>query len=264
MREREGEREREEKVLSKLKKSLQNEGIIATVIKIIYYPIKLIKYKKFQRVLSLKSNEDKFTWIYKKNYWSSNESFSGPGSTLKYTKNLRKELPNLFSRYSIQKVFDAPCGDFNWMSHLLLFVKIKYIGGDIVKPLIDNLNIKYKSGRISFVHFDLIKEVPPEVDLMICRDFLFHLSFQDIKSVLENYIKSKSTYLLTTTHKNIGRSFTNRNILTGDSRCIDLFSKPFNFPANPLYVIEDWMFPDPERQMCLWDRKQVLLALRTF
>jgi hypothetical protein len=98
-------REREERVLSKLKKSFQNEGIIATVIKIIYFPIKLLKYKKFQRVLSLKSNEDRFTWIYKNNYWSNNESFSGTGSTLKYTKNLRKELPNLFSRYSIQKIF---------------------------------------------------------------------------------------------------------------------------------------------------------------
>jgi hypothetical protein len=258
-------RGREEKVLSKLKKSFQNEGVIVTIIKIIYYPIKLIKYKKLQRLLlSLKSNEDKFTWIYKNNYWSSNESFSGTGSTLEYTKNLRKELPNLFSRYSIQKVFDAPCGDFNWMSHLLPLVKIKYIGGDIVKPLIDNLNIKYKSDRISFLHFDLIREIPPEVDLMICRDLLFHLSFQDTKSVLENYIKSKSTYLLTTTHKNIDSSFINRDILTGNFRRIDLFSKPYNFPTNPLYCIEDWLFPDPERQMCLWDRKQVLLALRTF
>ena len=253
-----------ERVLSKLKKSFQNEGVITTFIKIIYYPIKQLKYKKFQRVLSLKSNEDIFTWIYKNNYWSSNESFSGTGSTLKYTKNLRKELPNLFSRYSIQKIFDAPCGDFNWMRHLLPFVKIKYIGGDIVKPLIDNLNINYKSNRISFLHFDLIREIPPKVDLMICRDCLFHLSFQDTKFVLENFIKSKSTYLLTTTHKNMDSSFINRDILTGDFRRIDLFSKPYNFPTNPLEVIEDWMLPEPERQMCLWDREQILLALRTF
>ena len=59
-------------------------------------------------------------------------------------------------------------------------------------------------------------------------------------------------------------SFINRDILTGDFRRIDLFSKPYNFPTNPLYVIEDWIFPDPERQMCLWDREQVILALRTF
>jgi hypothetical protein len=262
MKERKKERESS---LSKLKKSLQNEGVIATAMKIIYYPIQLLKNKIFRsKVLSLKSNEDKFTWIYKNNYWSSNESFSGTGSTLKYTKNLREELPKLFSRYSIRKVFDAPCGDFNWMSHLLPFVKLQYIGGDIVKPLIDNLNAKYKSDRISFLHFDLIKEIPAEVDLMICRDLLFHLSFQDTKSVLENYVKSKSTYLLTTTHINMGSSFTNRDILTGDFRCIDIFSKPYNFPTNPLYVIEDWMAPEPERQMCLWSREQVFLALRTF
>jgi hypothetical protein len=252
-------------VLSKLKESLLNEGLIATTIKIILYPINRAKNKRFQsEVLSLKSNEDRFTWIYKNNYWSSSESLSGTGSTLKYTENLRKELPNLFSKYSIQKVFDAPCGDFNWMSHLLPSVKIEYIGGDIVKPLIENLNSKHKSTNISFVHFDLIKEIPPEVDLMICRDCLFHLSFQDIKSVLENFIKSKSTYLLTTTHKNMGRSFTNRDISTGEFRCIDLFSKPFSFPDDPLYVIEDWIAPDPERQMCLWSREQILLALRTF
>jgi hypothetical protein len=29
-------------------------------------------------------------------------------------------------------------------------------------------------------------------------------------------------------------------------------------------VIEDWIAPDPERQMCLWSREQILLALRTF
>jgi len=99
---------------------------------------------------------------------------------------------------------------------------------------------------------------------MICRDCLFHLSFQDTKSVLENFIQSNSTYLLTTTHKNMGGSFINKDISTGDFRCIDLFSKPYNFPTDPLYTIDDWIAPDPERQMCLWNREQVLLALRGF
>jgi hypothetical protein len=253
------------RALSKIKESLQREGFIATAIKIFHYPINRLKNNRFQKeVLSFKSNEDRFTWIYRNNYWSSNESLSGTGSTLKYTANLRKELPNLFSRYSMQRVFDAPCGDFNWMRHLLPSVNIEYIGADIVKPLVENLNDKYQSAKISFIHFDLVKETPPQVDLMICRDCLFHLSFQDTKSVLENFIQSNSTYLLTTTHKNMGGSFINKDISTGDFRCIDLFSKPYNFPTNPLYVIEDWIAPDPERQMCLWNREQVLLALRSF
>ena len=253
------------RALSKIKESLQREGFIAIAIKIFRYPINRLRTNRFQKeVLSLKSNEDRFTWIYKNNYWSSSESLSGTGSTLKYTANLRKELPNLFSRYSIQKVFDAPCGDFNWMSHLLPSVNIEYIGADIVKPLVENLNDKYQSAKISFIHLDLVKETPPQVDLMICRDCLFHLSFKDAKSVLDNFIQSNSTYLLTTTHKNKGGPFTNIDISTGDFRCIDLFSKPYNFPADPLYVIEDWIAPDPERQMCLWSREQGLLALRSF
>jgi hypothetical protein len=238
---------------------------MATAIKIAYYPFFRVKNNRFKsEVLSLKSSEDRFTWIYKNNYWSSSESLSGNGSTLKYTANLRRELPNLFSRFSIRKVFDAPCGDFNWMSRLLPSVNIEYIGADIVKPLVKNLNQKHKSKNISFIHFDLVKDIPPEVDLMICRDCLFHLSFKDTKSVLERFIQSESAYLLTTTHKNMGKSFANRDILTGDFRLIDLFSKPYMFPAAPLYVIDDWLAPDPERQMCLWSRDQVLLALRSF
>lgn len=140
-------------VFTKIKLSLQSVGLIATAIKMINYSINLQKNARFRKnVLFLKSNEDRFTWIYKNNYWSSSESLSGTGSTLKYTFNLRKELPNLFNSYSIETVFDAPCGDFKWMSHLVPFLNIEYIGGDIVKPLVDDLNNKYKSSKISFIH----------------------------------------------------------------------------------------------------------------
>jgi hypothetical protein len=252
-------------IFSKFKKSLRYEGLIKTILRIINYAINQLKNKQFQnKLLSIPSNEDRFTWIYKKKIWSKGESRSGPGSTLKYTENLRKELPILFQKYSIQKVFDAPCGDFNWMSHLLPTVKIEYIGADIVKPLIENLNSKYKSNKISFVHFDLIKEIPPKVDLIICRDCLFHLSFQDTKAVLKNFIKSKSAYLLTTTHKNMGTSFANRDILTGDCRSIDLFSPPYNFSTYPLFIIEDGIALETESQMCLWSREQIILSLEIF
>ena len=150
------------------------------------------------------------------------------------------------------------------MRHVVPAVNIQYIGADIVKPLIDDLNSNHKSTNVSFIHFDLVKDTPPKVDLMICRDCLFHLSFQDTRSVLDNFVKSESKYLLTTTHKNSEKSFENKDISTGDFRFIDLFSKPYSFPTDPIYVIEDWMAPEPERQICLWDRDQVIMALRTF
>lgn len=150
------------------------------------------------------------------------------------------------------------------MKQLLPSVDVHYIGGDIVKPLVEDLNINYKSKKVSFIHFDLIKDTPPQVDLMIFRDCLFHLSFEDTKEVLEKFIKSKSTYVLTTTHKNINNLFANRDILTGDFRCIDLFSPPYNFSHDPLYIIDDWMAPHRERQMCLWSREQIISSSNIF
>jgi hypothetical protein len=72
-----------------------------------------------------------------------------------------------------------------------------------------------------------------------------------------NFINSKISYLLTTTHKNTN-NFKNKNIKTGDYRHIDLFAHPFNFPANPLVRIDDYVLPDPEREMCLFSREQIL------
>jgi SAM-dependent methyltransferase len=256
-------------IISKVKDSLLNDGVFRTALKVINYPASWLKQRNWERkrqrfaetVNSTESREERFTWIYKNNYWGSQESASGDGSTLEYTENLRKELPGLLQRFSIQSIFDAPCGDFNWMRHLLPNVDVEYIGGDIVRPLVDDLNSRYRTGRISFIHFDLIKDTPPKVDLVICRDCLFHLSFVDTRAALQNFLNSGALFLLTTTHTNTEGAFVNEDISTGDFRRIDLFSPPYNFPRDPLASIDDWISPFPERQMSLWSRDQVAMAL---
>ena len=65
------------------------------------------------------STEAAFTTIFKYKLWGNEESISGPGSGLKYTENLRKELAKLIKDYAIGTIFDAPCGDFYWMKHVL-------------------------------------------------------------------------------------------------------------------------------------------------
>jgi hypothetical protein len=95
---------------------------------------------------------------------------------------------------------------------------------------------------------------------MICRDCLFHLSYADARRVLENFLASGIPYLLTTTHRNDG-ALVNRDIETGDFRMIDLFEAPFCLPKTPLARIDDWLTPDPEREMCLWSRDQVAHGL---
>jgi len=257
------------KLVNKTFSSLKTEGLIKTLAKIggytlRIYPFSIIKQRSFKKnILTLKNIEDRFTEIYKRNYWGSKESFSGSGSTISYTRNLREKLPELFKALSVKTLFDAPCGDFNWMRHVLKENNLEYIGGDIVLPLIESHNSKYKNSKTKFIHIDLTKEKLPDADLMICRDCLFHLSFQDTKLVMQNFIDSKIPYLLTTTHIN-NKDFENSDITTGDYRPIDLFSAPYYFPLDVLFRIEDWKEPEPKREMCLWTKEQVIYALEKF
>jgi len=201
-------------------------------------------------------SERRFTEIYRGNLWGGTESVSGPGSSLDYTANLRNALPALFDALSIASVFDAPCGDFHWMKYVLAGHPLDYTGGDIVRPLIEDNTARYGTPRIRFIHIDLTREAYPRADLMIARDFLFHLSYEDTGLVLANFVKSGIKYLLTTTHAN-ETGFSNRDIETGGFRQIDLFAPPYNFPRAALAAIEDWKPPSARRLMCLWSREQI-------
>ena len=180
-------------------------------------------------------------------------------------------MPELFTKFSIKSVFDAPCGDFNWMRYVIKDYRINYIGGDIVLPLIRSHNKTYRNTNTQFIQIDLTKHQFPSANLMICRDCLFHLSFEDAKAVLKNFVESNIDYLLTSTHVNLN-NFSNKNVPTGGFRHIDLFSAPYNFPQNVLYRIldwrepepGDWREPEPKREMCLWSREQVTTALNNF
>ena len=55
--------------------------------KIFIYPRKL--YRK-SNMLKKKKLSDRFSYIYKKNYWDDLESVSGPGSSFKNSKKLLK------------------------------------------------------------------------------------------------------------------------------------------------------------------------------
>jgi len=207
------------------------------------------------------SIQETFTDIYVNRRWDEpnkpNESASGNGSTLDFTRNLRKELPKLFDMFAIQSVFDAPCGDLNWMSKVLAECPdITYTGGDIVEPLIAQLAETYADqDRLNFVTINIINDILPTADLMICRDCLFHLSEADIKTFFRNFVSSNIAALLVTSDT---LSEPNRDIKTGDYRHLNLFTAPYNFTADYIYEISDWPYPTPAtRKMFMWSREQI-------
>ncbi len=200
------------------------------------YSGKARRIAQHKKMFELKSAKERFEYIYKKRLWTSKESISGSGSTLNFTKNIRHHLPKIFTQFNISSVLDAPCGDFNWMQHVLKECdSICYIGGDIVDTLVQENNKKYATNNISFITLDITKNLLPDVDLIIVRDCLFHLSYTDISLFLENLSKSNIEYILTTGHTEVD----NIDITTGSYRDINLFAKPFNFDKRFLYEIEE-------------------------
>jgi hypothetical protein len=234
--------------------------IMKYVLRIFYNPlIDLYLYRT-------KNIESIFTAIYKTNRWGDPESISGSGSTLIFTEKIRNELPKIIEIYSIKSILDAPCGDLNWMSQVLQGINIKYIGGDIVLPLIEKNKKKFKNTNLDFIHIDITRDYLPEVDLMIVRDTLFHLSQHDIERFFYNFKNSKINYLLTTSHLNNqnGINFSNTDISTGDYRLLDLFSAPYNFSRNYLYEFDDYLAPESPRKMFLFTRCQIVESLQKF
>ena len=178
-----------------------------------------------------------FKNIYVKDKWQNKrkikESVSGPGSFLKNTINIRKALPILLERFNIKTMLDVPCGDLNWISKILPFKNTTYIGADIVEDLIKKNKIKYP--KYNFYTLDLVSDELPKVDLIMCRDILVHLSFENITLALENIRKSGIKYLLTT-------SFSvkeNKDIRNGQWRAINLEIFPFKLGKSIYKIIEN-------------------------
>jgi SAM-dependent methyltransferase len=246
-------------LISKVLNKINRDGIVETLLSIVRYPIKSRKLKKYNKMLQLKTPKERFTEIYRQNFWSSSESGSGEGSEFLYTKTLRSELPRIVEKYSIKTIVDAPCGDFNWMCHVLPKISVHYIGVDIVDNVIVRNRHKYEAVDIHFAVADICSDQLPECDLLIVRDCLFHLSYSDINRFLRNIAQVDYKYLLTTTYVNDSKEeFENHDIATGAFRRIDLITGPFEFnPTNILYSVNDHVGDHLPRIMVLFAKESV-------
>ena len=173
------------------------------------------KRKAYKRMLRLDNMSEKFTEIYKNNFWSSKESSSGKGSEISYTQPLRSWLIKHIPKYKVKKFVDAPCGDFNWMKNVLLKLNINYVGLDIVESIIKRNTLIYGNKNIKFQITNICEDEIPCCDLFMVRDCLFHLSYDDIEKFLKNLERTDYKYLLTTTHL-VDKNFRNKNIASGD------------------------------------------------
>src|SRR5688500_171296 len=159
-----------------------------------------------------------FEKIYRTNFWASGESRSGLGSESGFAAAYRQRLQQCLADIGARRLFDAPCGDLNWILPLARDPALDYVGGDISASLIADTQRRYPD--VDLRVFDVCVDAFPDADVWHCRDCLFHLPFVDVRRALENFTRSGIPYALLTTH----RALVHRNldVAAGGFRYLDL------------------------------------------
>lgn len=219
--------------------------------------IQIYSNLRFRIYYTFKNRENLFTAYYKNKQWGCQEVFSGPGSSVEYTKNIRKEIPRLIKQLGVQRILDAPCGDYNWFRLISRKKNTYYTGADIVEPMIRRNQNLFKNENTDFIKLDIIKDTLPDSDLWLCRDCLLHFSNKDIVKAINNFFRSNIRYLLTSTYTESGK---NKDIPTGRFRFLNLNLPPFSF-CEPLLFIDDWIKGHPVKKLGLWEKNMLLEAL---
>jgi SAM-dependent methyltransferase len=178
------------------------------------------------------SPTEAFRHAYRVNLWGGGESPSGPGSSLDQTAYIQQALPELCRRLGVGTLLDLPCGDGHWMAAVAL-PGIRYVGADLLPEVVARAAAQRPDRE--FLELDLTTSPLPPADLLLCRDCLVHLAFQDIARALGNIHRAGIAYLLTTTFP---REPTNRDVTTGDWRPLNLEQPPFGF-APPLELLRE-------------------------
>jgi hypothetical protein len=235
-------------------------GTVAAIKRTVVLALRLDPYRNAVRRRKGQDLAAIFSEIHDRNLWSERESRSGKGSTLAYTAPLRGRLTEVLRTLSIRSMLDAPCGDFNWMATVPFPDGFAYTGADIVPVLIErNQRLHGGSGR-RFQVLDITRDPLPSADLFFCRDCLFHLGNEQVLAVLQNFAEGDIPYLMTSTHVNTD-DFDNVDVYSGGFRLIDLFRPPYGLPRDVVARVEDYLPPDPPREMCVWTRAQVRRSL---
>ena len=203
-----------------------------------------IKESRFLR--QYRDRAGRFGAIYAQRMWQNPESASGFGSTLAATAQLRDGLETLLAEEEIGSVLDAPCGDFNWQSHLRM--DADYLGLDIVPDLIAENRLRHGTDRVRFDVADVVEDSLPGADLVMCRECLNHLGLDDARKAAENLAGAARRFLVITHYpdcrENVDQPASFRY------RQLNLTLPPFNFRA-PDASIDESNYEEGKR-MAIW------------
>jgi 2-polyprenyl-3-methyl-5-hydroxy-6-metoxy-1,4-benzoquinol methylase len=198
--------------------------------------------------------KSRFKAIYEAGVWQHGHTDttpgSGEGSSLAATAALRQALPSLLNDLNAKTLLDVGCGDFFWMQHVT--IDQNYVGIDVVESVIDtNTKLYGRLGR-DFATRDATIDELPDADVVLCREVMFHLSFDDVLKLLRNVLSKKRSYLIATSDR---QTAFNSDIPTSDFRLLNMETWPLKFPPPVREIDDSAVFP--RRIVGVWDARQL-------
>jgi hypothetical protein len=193
-----------------------------------------------------KRHVDTFTQIWSSNGWGNDETRSGAGSSIAATEAIRAELPELFDFLGIATLIDAGCGECNWISRISERLRL-YLGYDLVPEMLEAARQKYGRRRGHFfAEADIVLDLLPQADAILCRDVLTHLPLLEAKEALGRFKQSGARYLIATSFER------DRNdaVKTGGWQPMALGAPPFSLPP-PRHLVSERR-PGASKALGVW------------
>eukprot|EP00928_Gymnodinium_smaydae_P046474 TRINITY_DN30969_c0_g1_i1.p1 TRINITY_DN30969_c0_g1~~TRINITY_DN30969_c0_g1_i1.p1 ORF type:complete len:302 (+),score=31.68 TRINITY_DN30969_c0_g1_i1:59-907(+) len=134
--------------------------------------------------------EATFTEIYATNAWGRG---SGAGSLPIHCLKWIEFVRTFIRDKCIDSVVDLGCGDWQFSPYIYHDLNVKYVGYDVVFPLIEENRARWSEQGYRFEHLEFSSKVPDieEAELYILKDVLQHWSSARITAFLSDVLSSK-------------------------------------------------------------------------
>lgn len=203
----------------------------------------------------MKTNFDAAKEFVNRKRLEGDESLSGSGSHIANTKECVAFLNRILVEKNIRSILDLGCGDWNWFKMVDLG-SCCYEGWDACDFMVQDNTRFYGCSKVKFLTKDIVMEEYPLVDLIICRDVLFHMN-PDVALSIVNQAKEKCKYFLSTSFNNVETNIGIGKGSWGFYR-INLNISPFNLSEHLVDHVEE-----PRNKQAEYSRMVNLYAFNT-
>ena len=215
---------------------------ISNSLKSVKYSTRFNHNSSVHAIKKVNNNKSVFENIYEKSLWNNGDAtvpLSGPGSSLENTKDYSNLLNKFIYDNECKSVLDLGCGDLTWISKTWFFNdnRIKYTGVDVVEKIISSHRTKFPEKHFLCKDITSYRDID-DVDIIIIRDVIFHLTNDEILSIFDN-IKNKFKFIIITNCRN---SVNKDNFDRWHFSEKNIYNEPFNKSQNVLMKMNEPIF----------------------